>query len=590
MEILLTLFSMPSALCPLPTVVNGLPELNFSTHSVVEIVTDVLIIGGGGAGCMAAIGADRSKNVSVAIVEKGVIGASGCTVMGTYSCCAALGYADPRDNPEVHFEDTFVGGAELADQALLTRFVEDAPLRVLELVEYGVPFEKEGGRLKQGDMPGHTYPRACFVGNRTGQAMQWGLRKKLRQTPGVKRYHDVQIYRLLHHSGTVYGAAGFCRKTLTPIRFVAKATVIATGGCGQLYPYTSTSLDNTGNGISMALDAGAMLMDMEFMQFNPVCYIYPRLIGLNRTQTRFLRFVPGSRMLNRLGRDFVADTYPDWKHSLTRDKLSQLIYQEVLEGRGSEHGGVYIDLSQSSEGDIEKALSVGNFRKKIKKMNIDLRETRFEVGPASHYFMGGIRIGVDGGTSLPGLYAAGEAAAGIHGGNRLAGNALSEILVTGTGAGQAAANYAAVRTGAVPDFSKKTEWEDWIERLFSREKAEIRPVEMKQRLQEMMWKYAGVKRIGTGLKKGLADIADIRLSLLDRTGISSESMPYHMELHDAVETRLMLDAAEGILTSALLRKESRGAHFREDIPYSDKEWKTNLVVTREGGSLKCEKI
>lgn len=563
--------------------------MNFLNCPVTTISTDVLIIGGGGAGCMAAIWAEKQGDVTVAMVEKGVIGASGCTVMGTYSCCAALGYEDSRDNPQVHFEDTFLGGAEIADKALLTRFVEEAPERVLELVEYGVPFEKKGNRLKQGDMPGHTYPRACFVGNRTGQAMQWGLRKKLRQTPRIRRYNDIQMYRLLHRDGHVYGAAGFCRKTLTPIRFLSKATVLATGGCGQLYPHTSTSLDNTGDGISMAFAAGAGLMDMEFVQFNPVCYIYPRLIGLNRTQTRFLRFVRGSRMVNRLGQDFVADKYPDWKHSLTRDKLSQLIYQEIQEGRGSEHGGVYIDLSGCSDADIEAALSVGNFRKKIDRMGIDLKTTRFEVGPASHYFMGGVRTGEDGVASLSGLFAAGEAMAGIHGGNRLAGNALSEILVTGSRAGRAAAVWAAGRTGGFPEFSPKTEWEDWIAALLSRKDADIQPAQLKQTLQEMMWRHAGVKRTGAGLCTGLNLLPGIRSTLLERTGVLHGPKPFHLALHDAVESRLMLDVAELILTAALNRKESRGAHYREDFPDPSRDWKTNLVVTRAGGSLRCEK-
>jgi len=563
--------------------------MNFLKHSVTKVFIDVLVIGGGGAGSMAAIWAEKQGDLSVAIVEKGVIGASGCTVMGTYSCCAALGHEDPRDNPQVHFEDTFSGGAEIADPVLLTRFVQEAPSRVLDLVEYGVPFEKKGNRLKQGDMPGHTYPRACFVGNRTGQAIQWGLRKKLEKIPRIKRYNDIQMYRLLFRDGCIYGAAGFSRKTLAPVHFISKATILATGGCGQLYPHTSTSLDNTGDGIAMASDAGAELMDMEFMQFNPVCYIYPRLIGLNRTQTRFLRFVRGSRMLNRLGQDFVKDKFPDWKGSLTRDKLSQLIFQEIQEGRGSEHGGVYIDLSECRDADIEAALSVGDFRRKIDQMGIDLKATRFEVGPASHYFMGGIRVGQDGSASLPGLYAAGEAMAGIHGGNRLAGNALSEILVTGSQAGRAAAAWAADRPDTFPEFSRKTEWEEWIAALFSRKDADIQPVQRKHELQEMMWQHAGVKRTGSGLSRGLNRLANIRSNLLARTGILNGAKPFHLMLHDAVETRLMSDVAEVILTAALKRTESRGAHYREDYPNSDTNWKTNLVITRTGDSLRCEK-
>ncbi len=306
------------------------------------VVADVLIIGGGGAGCEAAIFAQKAGADSICVVEKGILGASGCTVMGTYSCCAALGHSDPRDNPRVHFEDTYAGGARIADAELVRIFAEEAPARVWELAEGGVPFEREGSKLKQGRMFGHTYPRACYVGMRTGQAMQWGLRARLKKTSRVQRYNDVQIYRLLSAEGKIFGARGLDRRTLAPIQFLAKATVIATGGCGQLYAHTTTSLDNTGDGLAIAFEAGAPLMDMEFVQFYPVSSIYPRPAGVNRTMPTFLAFVPGSRMYNQLGQDFVDAQYPDWRKSLARDLLSQLIYREVMEGRGgSARGRIY---------------------------------------------------------------------------------------------------------------------------------------------------------------------------------------------------------------------------------------------------------
>ena len=551
--------------------------------------TDVLIIGGGGAGCMAAIWALKSGADSICLVEKGVIGASGCTVMGTYSCCAALGHTDPRDKPEVHYEDTLKGGAGIADQALLSRYTEDAPSRVLELLDYGVPFEKDGNRFKQGAMPGHTYPRACFVGNRTGQAIQWGLRKKLKREPGIKRYNDIQVYRLLHQDGKVFGAAGICRKTLAPIRFISKATVLATGGCGQLYTHTTTSIDNTGDGLMMAFEAGAELMDMEFIQFNPVCYIYPRLIGMNRTQTRFLRFVPGSRMLNRYGEEFVTHKYADWQHGLTRDKLSQLIYREVREGRGTERGGVYIDLSKATDPDIEKALSVGNYHEKIKRMGIDVKRTRFEVGVASHYFMGGIRIDEQGNTSVPGLFAAGETVSGIHGANRLGGNALSEILVTGAMAGQEAAAHAKAQSDNLPNFPQTTAWEEWIEDVLSKTVGKVRPAHLKQSLQNLMWQHAGVERSGTGIGQGLVELGKLKSSLTADMALSCGPSPYHMELQDAVETRLMIGVGEIILTAAGEREESRGAQYRTDHPEQKDAWNTNLIIAGRPDNIRCKK-
>ena len=553
-----------------------------------SVATDVLVIGGGGAGCQAAIAAKKAGADSVAIVEKGIIGASGCTVMGTYSCCAALGYSDARDNPQIHYEDTLRGGAEIGDPELVRFYVEEAPARVLELAESGVPFEKEGGRLKQGFMFGHSYPRACHVGMRTGQAMQWGLRKNLKQTPGIKRFNDVQIYRLLQKDGEIWGAAGLCRRTLSPIHFQAKGTILATGGCGQLYTHTTTSLDNTGDGLAMAFEAGASLMDMEFVQYYPVSTIYPRFIGVNRTLPTFLALVPGSRIYNRLGEDFVDRQYPAWRSSLSRDFLSQLIYREVMEGRGSPHGGVYIDVKAAKTEDIRHHLSIANYYQKIQNMGIDLTKTSIEIGAASHFFMGGIRIGPSGETNLPGLYAAGEAGAGIHGANRLGGNALSEILVTATRAGKAAAHFGGQRKESFPLLPPHTEWEDWIEGLLARPRSAMPPSRLRKALQDCMWRYGGVIRTGEGLRAGLETIGRLEKTLFQDVALSIGTRPYPMELQDALEIRLMLPIARQILSAAQRREESRGAHLRDDFPQLSESWRANLIQTRTQGQIHWE--
>jgi len=549
-------------------------------------VSDVLVIGGGGAGCQAAIWAQRTGDVSVCLVEKGVVGASGCTVMGTYSCCAALGHADQRDNPHVHFKDTLIGGADIAEQALLTKFVEDAPSRVLELLEYGVPFEKEGKRLKQVRIEGHTYPRGCFVGMRTGQAIQWGLRRKLRDIREIRRYNDIQIYRLLHVDGRVFGAMGLCRKTLSPIRFLARSIIIATGGCGQLYSHTTTSLDNTGDGLSIAFEAGASLMDMEFIQFYPISSIYPRLIGMTRVAPTFLKQVPGCRIYNRLGQDFVAAKYPQWQNSLNRDVLSQLIYREIKEGRGTNQEGVYIDVTASNPREMERVLSIGNYLKKLEEMGINLKTTPLEIGVASHYLMGGIQVDENGETNITGLFAAGEAIAGIHGANRLGGNALSEILVTGARAGQRAAQFA-LRQKEIPTFFPKNEWDEWIEGLFSRPHAGTPPSRLKRSLQELMWNYVGVERTGEDLIQGLKKLSDFQSALDKELDFRHDFKVYHMELHDAIELRLMLGLAKTIMLAAYKREESRGAHLRVDFPEPKAEWVTNLVLIKKGDDVVC---
>jgi succinate dehydrogenase/fumarate reductase flavoprotein subunit len=266
-----------------------------------------------------------------------------------------------------------------------------------------------------------------------------------------------------------------------------------------------------------------------------------------------------------------------------------LIFREVQEGRGTDRGGVYIDLSGATDPDIENTLSVGNLHDKIKRMGIDVKRTRFEVGVASHYFMGGIRINETGKTNVPGLFAAGEAVSGIHGANRLGGNALSEILVTGAMAGQGAAASATARSDRFPDFSQTAEWEDWIGEILSKSVGNVRPVYLKQSLQNLMWRYAGVERSGNGIRQGLDELKRLKSSITEDLTLSHGTRPYHMELQDAVETRLMLGAGEMILTAAGARKESRGAQYRTDHPETKDAWNTNLVVTKSLDGICCRK-
>jgi fumarate reductase (CoM/CoB) subunit A len=419
--------------------------------------------------------------------------------------------------------------------------------------------------------------------------MQWGLRARLKKTSRVQRYNDVQIYRLLAAEGKVFGARGLDRRTLAPIQFLAKATLIATGGCGQLYAHTTTSLDNTGDGLAIAFEAGAPLMDMEFVQFYPVSSIYPRPAGMNRTMPTFLAFVPGSRMYNQLGQDFVDAQYPDWRKSLARDLLSQLIYREVMEGRGTPRGGVYIDVKGADPKEVERTLEVGGYYQKIQKMGIDLKNTAWEVGAASHFLMGGIQIGPNGETELSGLFAAGEAAAGIHGANRLGGNALSEILVTGARAGREAARFAARQKGSFPSFSAETEWEEWIEKLLEKPRPATAPGRLKRALQDCMRKYAGVIRRGEDLKKGLATLGSLQADLGREVALSHGRSPYHLELQEAIETRLMLGVARSILTAAEGREESRGAHYRDDFPEPKEDWRASTILKKARNEIVCEK-
>jgi fumarate reductase (CoM/CoB) subunit A len=269
--------------------------------------------------------------------------------------------------------------------------------------------------------------------------------------------------------------------------------------------------------------------------------------------------------------------------------LAQAIYRELMEGRGSPRGAVFADVTAARQEDIEKGLTIGNLHQIIKGMGIDLKKDTIEVGVASHFLMGGMKTGPHGETNLPGLLAGGEAMAGIHGGNRLGGNALSEILVTGARAGEEAGRLASRQKGNLPPVPAKTEWEEWIAGLLARPRAGLVPGDLKKSLQDCMWKHAGVIRTGANLKKGLEVLKGLQIAMEKEMALSYGPRAYHMELQDAVEVRLMLDLARCILTAADRREESRGAQWRDDFPETKEDWRANLVLTKDKDEIVCEK-
>jgi len=553
--------------------------------TIKEAYYDVIIVGGGGAGAEAALSA-TNEGVNVAIVEKGIFGSSGCTVLGAYSCNAALGYKDPKDSPEVHFEDTVREGRYINDQKLVEIYTEEAPKRILELHKIGHVFEEtENGKLKQGMMPGHTYPRAVFRDFHTGKAIISALKREVINKK-IDVFNECVIFDILTIDNEIYGILGYDLKKGEIIILNCKALIITTGGCGQLYLHTTTSTDNTGDGLALAYLAGAELMDMEFVQFYPTAQCYPRLIGMNPTFPAWLRINTGARLYNSEGVEFMKEKMPDWRFKATRDELARTIYTEIREGRGSPHGGVYIDVLHLSEKEIEEAYSFANIFEDLLKIGIDLRKDTIETTVASHFFMGGIKVNEKFSTCVNGLFAAGEAIAGIHGANRLGGNALSEILVTGYEAGKYAAKYAKNNKLSDSDF----ETGDKIKKILDilERKEGISPIKIKKEIKNIMWEKVGVIRNGHELEEAIEKLESLKNDLT-KMYVITKTYIWNKELVDAIEANFMVTIALLIARAALYRKESRGSHFREDYPKTDnKNWLVNIIFQKDHG-IRTEK-
>jgi len=547
---------------------------------------DIIIVGGGGAGAEAALSiTDRNKKASVAIVEKGIFGRSGCTVMGGYSCNAALGYKDPRDNPNVHFEDTVREGKYINDQKLVEIYTEGAPERILELQKIGPVFEKsENGELKQEMVPGHTFPRAVFNDLHTGKAMMATLKREVLRR-NIDVFNECIISDILVSDNRICGALGYDIKRGELVIFKCKAIIITTGGCGQLYQNTTTSTDNTGDGLALAYLAGAELKDMEFVQFYPTVQCYPRLLKMNPTFPAWLRIKTGARLYNSDGIEFMKERMPDWRFKATRDELAQAIYTEIKEGRGTPHGGVYIDVLHLPKQEIVEAYSFANVFNDLLKMGIDLSKDAIETTVSAHFFMGGIKVSEKFATCVSGLFAAGEAIAGIHGANRLCGNALSEILVTGYKAGECAAEYVESTREFEANFDEDriNKMSELLERTSG-----VSPIDIKKRIQQVMWENVGVIRNGLELQEAIRELECIRNDL-SKMYVSTKTYIWNKEIIDAIEANFMITIALLISKAALYRKESRGSHFREDYPKMDNNsWLVNIVFQKDS-EIKIEK-
>jgi succinate dehydrogenase / fumarate reductase, flavoprotein subunit len=541
---------------------------------------DVLIIGAGGAGLRAAIEA-LSKGASVGVVCKSLLGKAH-TVMAEGGIAAAMCNVDSADGWKPHFKDTMFGGKYLNNWRMAQIHAQEAPDRVRELEQWGALFDRtDKGTILQRAFGGHTYKRLCHVGDRTGLEMIRTLQDRGVQL-GFDVYMECTITRILTDNGRVAGAFGYWRENGRFIVFKAKSMVIATGGIGKAWPVTSNSWEYTGDGMTLAYEAGAELMDMEFVQFHPTGMVWPPGVqGLLVTEA--VRG-EGGILRNKLGERFMEKYDPKRMELSTRDVVARSIYTEVKEGRGTEHGGAYLDISHKPADYVKKKLP--SMYHQFKELaDVDITKGPMEVGPTCHYVMGGIRVEAETAQStLPGLFAAGEAAAGLHGSNRLGGNSLSDLLVFGRRAGRAAADHAKRVSNSGISEAQIAEAEKELLAPFSNTGTES-PYAVHRDLQTVMQSLVGIFRTEEDLKKAFAELAALKARAA-KASVEGSRL-FNPGWHLSRDLKSMLTVSEAVALSALARTESRGAHSRIDYPNYDPVWaKKHNIIINESGQMK----
>jgi len=543
---------------------------------------DVLIIGAGGAGLRAAIEA-LAQGASVGVVCKSLLGKAH-TVMAEGGIAAAMANVDPADNWKVHFRDTMRGGKMLNNWRMAQLHAQEAPDRVRQLEQWGALFDRtENGAILQRAFGGHTFKRLCHVGDRTGLELIRTLQDRGVQQ-GVDCYMECTVTRLLVENGRFAGAFAYWRENGRFIVFKAKAVVIATGGIGKAWTVTSNSWEYTGDGMALAYEAGAELMDMEFVQFHPTGMVWPP--GVQGILVTEAVRGEGGILRNKLGERFMEKYDPKRMELSTRDVVARSIYTEVREGRGTEHGGAYLDISHKPAEYVKKKLP--SMYHQFKELaDVDITKEPMEVGPTCHYMMGGIRVEAETGqSSMPGIFAAGEAAAGLHGANRLGGNSLSDLLVFGRRAGMAAAAHAKKTAYASLDNAQMEDAEKELLAPFSN-KGES-PYAVHRDLQTVMQSLVGIYRNAEDLERALNELQMLKA----RAAAASVegSRMFNPGWHLMGELKSMLIIAEAVTKSAMARTESRGAHSRIDYPDLDKQWgqKHNIIVEESGQMVRRE--
>jgi succinate dehydrogenase / fumarate reductase flavoprotein subunit len=542
--------------------------------SVETVDCDVLVIGAGGAGLRAAVAA-RAAGAKTVVVSKSLLGKAH-TVMAEGGVAASLGNVDAADDWKTHFQDTMFGGKYLNNWRMAELHAKEAPDRVVELEHWGAVFDRTHDmRMAQRAFGGHTYKRLVHIGDRTGRELIRTVQDKAVHS-GTDVYMEYTITRLLRDGDRVCGAFGYRRATGDLIVFRAHAVVMASGGTGKLFRINSNSWEGTGDGHALALDVGATLIDMEFVQFHPTGMVWPPgVIGLLVTEAvrgegGILRNSEGERFMER---------YDAKRMELsTRDVVARAIYTEVREGRGTPHGGVYLDVSHLPAKTVKKRLP-SMYDQFMELAGVDITREPMEVGPTCHYIMGGIRVDAEtGATTVPGLFACGECSGGMNGSNRLGGNSLSDLLVFGKRAGEGAAAAAGSAPAPAVDQGEVDEAAAELDGYFTNGGDED-PYELQTELQSMLQDNVGIFRDEGGLVAALGKLEEYK-ERLARVHVPVGSRAWNPSWNLCRDLKNMLAVAEAITRAALMREESRGAHSRLDFPQFADYWgRHNIAVT-----------
>ena len=591
---------------------------NLERHSY-----DVVVIGAGGAGLRAAVEA-REAGLRVAIICKSLFGKAH-TVMAEGGAAASMGNVNDKDNWQVHFRDTMRGGKFLNHYKMAELHAKEAPDRIWELEQWGALFDRTSeGKISQRNFGGHEYPRLAHVGDRTGLELIRTMQQRivaLQQKDGktyqsmeshLKVFAELTVTEILKEDGKIAGVYGYWRETGAEVLFEAPAVIIATGGVGKTFKITSNSWEGTGDGHALALKAGANLVDMEFLQFHPTGMVWPPSVrGILVTESvrgegGVLTNTKGERFMFKYIPDVFKDKYADNEEEadrwytdqdnnrrppelLPRDEVARAINTEVKAGRGTEHGGVFLDVSKRLSAEVIKKRLPSMWHQFYELAGVDITKEAMEVGPTCHYVMGGVEVEPDtaAAVGVPGLFAAGEVAGGMHGSNRLGGNSLSDLLVFGRRAGMGASEYVkSAKPVAVSEAAIKAAAER-IQAPFTRSGGE-NSYSLHAELQEITHNLVGIIRTGSELTEAIAKIAEIRKRSANVSVAGDRK--FNPGFHLAFDLDNMLLVAESTAKSAISREESRGGHTRDDFPHLDNKWRqTNHIASFNGSEVSVRK-
>jgi succinate dehydrogenase/fumarate reductase flavoprotein subunit len=548
---------------------------------VTHLDPDVLVVGAGGAGMYAAIAAAREGR-SVLLLDKSLVGRGGATIMAQMTVAAAIGHEEP-DDWTLHLEDTIEAGRGLCNEQLAAMVCQGGPQRILEMDRWGTRWAREDGHIRQVTAPGHRRKRCCYVDFlSTGPAVAGTLRRQVSGLERVRRVSNLAAIEICVAGGRARGAVALDLSTGSLTTIAARAVILAAGGLTKIFRRNSASANMAGEAYWLALDAGAELVDMEFVQFFPIAHLAPRLVGMDPIMWDPFRYKLGGKLLNGRFEEFIHryGGEDEGRYTAARDRASYAILKEVEAGRGSPHGGVYLDFRHVSDDSLRKAF--GPVIDRLRDNGIDLTQTPVEVSPMAHYHMGGVAVNERLETRIPGLFAAGEAVGGANGANRLSGNAITEALVFGERAGFFAACAAAeADLEWSPQYAERAREE--LAMLRRRTARGPSPATVQDRIQDLMWEHAGPFRSGEKLREALDMLRAYRDQLADLAVAPGDI--FNLDVQDWYELKAMLRSAEAVVLAALNRAESRGAHHRLDVPQTLAAFERNQLLSLADGAL-----